>query len=54
MEVSAATPGSIYVQEHHGIDNFSSARGPNLSERVKENTAANKPCITSGIEADIN
>ena len=54
MEGSAATPESIYGHQHYGIDNFSSARGPNLSERIKENTASNKPYVTSGSEADIN
>ena len=54
MEGPAATLESIYVQEHYGIDYFSSAQGPNLSEQVRENTASYESYTASGGEADIN
>ncbi len=54
MEGPAATLESIYVQEHYGIDYFSSAQGPSLSEQVRENTASYESYTASGGEADIN
>lgn len=54
MEGPAATLESIYVQEHYGINYFSLAQGPHLSEYVRENAASYESYSTSGGEADIN
>ena len=54
MEGPAATLESIYVQEHYGVDHFSKAQAPSLSEGVRENPALYESYSASGGEADIN
>ena len=53
MEGPAATLESIYVQEHYGIDYFSTAQGPNLSEQVRGNPSSYESYSASR-ESDIN
>ena len=54
MEGPASTLESIYVQEHYGVDHFSKAQAPYLSEGVIENPALYESYSASGGEADIN
>ena len=42
------------MQEHYGVDHFSKAQAPSLSEGVRENPALYESYSASGGEADIN